>query len=78
LGDLVPAVAVGAGVVHELGKAAFGLVDEAGDQGDGGEVISEPKVQYATRGFAMGERTGVLIIRTPLPASTSHAAAFPL
>jgi len=42
LGDLVPAVAVGTGVVHELGEAARGLVDEAGDQGDGGEVIAQP------------------------------------
>jgi len=31
-----------AGIVDELGEAALGLVDEAGDQGDGGEVIAEP------------------------------------
>jgi hypothetical protein len=28
--------------MHELGEAALGLVDEAGDQGDGGEVIAQP------------------------------------
>ena len=33
VGDLVPGVAVGAGVVDELGEEAFGLVGEAGDEG---------------------------------------------
>jgi hypothetical protein len=33
------------------------------------------EVQYAARGLARGDRTGALITRTPLPASTSSNAA---
>jgi hypothetical protein len=43
VGDLVPGVAVGAGIVDELGKEAFGLVGEAGDEGYRGEVVAEPE-----------------------------------
>src|SRR6266480_274803 len=42
LGDLVPGVAVEPGIGDELGQEAFGLVDEAGDQGDGGQVVAGP------------------------------------
>jgi hypothetical protein len=38
----VPGVAVGAGVAHELRKEAFGLLDQAGDQGHRAEVVAEP------------------------------------
>ena len=31
-----------AGFVDVLGEHALGLVDEAGDQGDGGEGVAEP------------------------------------
>ena len=41
-GDGVPGGAVLAGVVGELGEHSFGLVDEAGEQGDGGERVAEP------------------------------------
>src|SRR5258707_1983765 len=40
--DLVPGVAVEPGADHELGEEALGLVDEAGDEMDGGQVIAEP------------------------------------
>ena len=33
------------------------------------------EVQYAARGFALGDQTGVLITRVPLPAKTSSNAA---
>jgi hypothetical protein len=42
VGDLVPGVAVRAGVEHEVGQEAFGLLDQAGDQGHRGEVVAEP------------------------------------
>jgi hypothetical protein len=35
-------VAVEPGIGDEPGQEAFGLVDEAGDQGDGGQVVAEP------------------------------------
>jgi hypothetical protein len=40
--DLVPGVAVEQGAGHQLGEEAFGLAGEAGDQGDGGQVVAEP------------------------------------
>lgn len=40
--DLGPAVAVGAGVVDQVGQPSFGLLDETGDQRDAGQVIAEP------------------------------------
>ena len=39
-GDLVPGVPVEAGAGNQFGEAALGLVDGAGDQGDGSEVIA--------------------------------------
>lgn len=33
---------VQAGVRDQLGQAAFGLVDDAGEQADGGQVIAQP------------------------------------
>lgn len=41
-GDLGPPVVVGAGVVDQLGQPALGLLDEAGDQGDVTQIVSEP------------------------------------
>src|SRR5712691_7622340 len=41
-GDVVPAVAVIEGDEDVLGEHALGLVDEAGDQRDGGEGVAEP------------------------------------
>src|SRR6266536_241067 len=41
-GDVVPGGAVGAGFEDLLGEHALGLVDEAGDQGDGGDGVAEP------------------------------------
>lgn len=40
--NLDPAVAVGAGVVDQLGQPSFGLLDETGDQRDAGQVIAGP------------------------------------
>src|SRR2546421_12944927 len=41
-GDVVPAGSVLAGLGDLLGEHPFGLVDEAGEQGDGGEGVAEP------------------------------------
>lgn len=43
-GDLVPGMPVEAGVGGKLRQAAFGLVDEAGEQGDYGQVVVKPAV----------------------------------
>jgi hypothetical protein len=41
-GDVVPGGAVVAGFEDVLGDHALGLLDEAGEQGDGGEGVAEP------------------------------------
>ncbi len=40
--DLVPGAAVEPGAGHQLGEEAFGLAGEAGDEGDGGQVVAGP------------------------------------
>src|SRR5271157_4164601 len=46
-GDVGPAGAVLAGVRREFGDHAFGLVDEAGEQGDRGERVAGPPAAAA-------------------------------
>jgi hypothetical protein len=41
-GDVVPDTAVVAGFGGEQGNHALGLVDEAGQEGDGGDGVAEP------------------------------------
>ena len=41
-GDVGPGGSVRVGLGGEHGEHAFGLVDEAGDQGDGGDGVAEP------------------------------------
>jgi hypothetical protein len=53
-GDLLPAVAVGAGVVDVLRQFPFGLVDEAGDQGDAGSGANRREAN----GYAWCGRSG--------------------
>src|SRR5205807_9654149 len=43
-GDVGPGCSVGVGLGGKHGEHAFGLVDEAGDQGDGGDRVAEPSL----------------------------------
>src|SRR5260221_3826151 len=68
-GDLVPGVAVEQGAGHELGEEAFGLVDEAGNERDGGQVVAEPGAA------ALGQRVKGVVDQVVGVVAAARAAA---
>jgi hypothetical protein len=76
-GDLGPGVPVEPGGVDQFGQAALGLVDEAGDQGDGSQVVAEPGAG------ALGERgergvDQVVGVVAALRAGDGHGCLLPV